>query len=213
MSKNKPPKSSSPTMKRSPGRPRDNALREKILEVAKAMFIEHGANVSLEKIAEAAGTTKMTLYSHFPSKEVLINAALTQPFTSAQIFDEAMLDPADPARSLLDVATVYVELATSESMVAQILTLYQAAGKDHALAKAVYDSGPAAMIERLAEYLRGVSALRIEDPVFAAEQFLSLVRGMEQTRSLLALAPARRGRARKAYLESCVTMFLRGHSR
>jgi len=176
------------------------------------MFIEHGANVSLDKIAEAARTTKVTLYGHFPSKEVLINAALTQPFTSAEVFDGAILDPADPAGSLLQVAIAYVDLATSESIVAQILTLYQAAGKDHALAKAVYDSGPAAMIELLAAYLGTVTALRIEQPAFAAEQFLSLVRGMEQTRSLLSLPAARRGRARKSYLESCVTLFLRGYS-
>jgi len=199
--------------RRSPGRPRDHTVRDRILDAATKLFVEQGANVSVDKVAELAGTTKMTLYSHFESKEGLLRAALTRPFTSADVFDDAQLDPGDPSATLLRLAQGYLELATGEDTVAQILALYGGAGKDPATALAVYESGPAWMIEKIAKYLKGVSSLRIENPAFSAEQFLSLVRGMEQTRAMLSLPPGRRGKERDRYLESCVSLFLRGYSR
>jgi hypothetical protein len=113
----------------------------------------------------------------------------------------------------LRLATQYLDLATGEDTVAQILALYGGAGKDPATARAVYESGPAWMIDKMATYLASVPSLRIENPAFAAEQFLSLVRGMEQTRAMLSLPAARRGKSRERYLDSCVALFLRGYSR
>lgn len=47
--------------------------RERILQVASDLFYRHGIRaVGVEAIAEAAETNKMTLYRHFPSKDVLV---------------------------------------------------------------------------------------------------------------------------------------------
>jgi AcrR family transcriptional regulator len=47
--------------------------RERILEVASDLFYRHGIRaVGVDSIAEAAGTNKMTLYRHFPSKDELV---------------------------------------------------------------------------------------------------------------------------------------------
>jgi AcrR family transcriptional regulator len=47
--------------------------RERILAVAAELFYRHGIRaVGVEAIAEAAGTNKMTLYRHFPSKDELV---------------------------------------------------------------------------------------------------------------------------------------------
>jgi len=55
-------------------KPRSDALRnrERILEVAKAVFTQQGANASLEEIAKQAGVGAGTLYRHFPSRDELI---------------------------------------------------------------------------------------------------------------------------------------------
>ncbi len=51
--------------------------RERILAVAADLFYRHGIRVvGVEAIAEAAGTNKMTLYRHFPSKDELVAAYL-----------------------------------------------------------------------------------------------------------------------------------------
>src|SRR5258708_36842785 len=67
-------KRSKPAAKRSkptPRRPRADAQRnrERLLEVAKEAFTEHGAGVSLDEVARQAGVGAGTLYRHFPTRE------------------------------------------------------------------------------------------------------------------------------------------------
>jgi AcrR family transcriptional regulator len=53
--------------------------RERLLTVAAELFYRHGIRaVGVEAIAEAAGTNKMTLYRHFPSKDELVAEYLRQ---------------------------------------------------------------------------------------------------------------------------------------
>ncbi len=48
--------------------------RERILEIAKKAFTLHGAAASLDDIARQAGIGPGTLYRHFPTRDVLIEA-------------------------------------------------------------------------------------------------------------------------------------------
>ena len=53
--------------------------RERILRAARELFYRDGLNaVSVDAIAAAAGTNKMTLYRHFSSKDELVAAYLSQ---------------------------------------------------------------------------------------------------------------------------------------
>jgi AcrR family transcriptional regulator len=53
------------------------APRERVLAAASDLFYRHGIRaVGVEAIAEAAGTNKMTLYRHFPSKDELVAECL-----------------------------------------------------------------------------------------------------------------------------------------
>lgn len=53
--------------------------RERLLAVAAELFYRQGIRaVGVEAIAEAAGTNKMTLYRHFPSKDELVAECLRQ---------------------------------------------------------------------------------------------------------------------------------------
>jgi AcrR family transcriptional regulator len=53
--------------------------RERILQAARELFYRDGINaVSVEAIASAADTNKMTLYRHFSSKDELVAAYLSQ---------------------------------------------------------------------------------------------------------------------------------------
>jgi AcrR family transcriptional regulator len=57
-------------------KPRADAQRnrERILEVAKEAFARNGANASLDDIAKQVGVGPGTLYRHFPTREVLLQA-------------------------------------------------------------------------------------------------------------------------------------------
>jgi len=73
------------------GRPKDNAKRDAIIAAAADLFSKMGFEaVAIDAIAEQAGVSKMTIYSHFGDKETLfenfvksisdeVNAALTSP--------------------------------------------------------------------------------------------------------------------------------------
>ena len=57
-------------------KPRADAQRnrERILEVARLAFSQHGAEASLDDIARQAGIGPGTLYRHFPTRDALIEA-------------------------------------------------------------------------------------------------------------------------------------------
>src|SRR5271170_2499277 len=58
--------------RRPSGRPR-GSTRERILDIALALFNEHGYDkTSLREIAERLGTTKAALYYHFERKEDIL---------------------------------------------------------------------------------------------------------------------------------------------
>ncbi len=57
----------------------ETGMREKILESAKNLFIEHGYHgLAMREIAEALGVTKPALYYHFKDKEELFLAILQE---------------------------------------------------------------------------------------------------------------------------------------
>src|SRR5258708_25487255 len=62
--------------KPAPRKPRDDAQRnrERILEVAKQAFTRSGADTSLDDIAKQADVGPGTLYRHFPTRDILLEA-------------------------------------------------------------------------------------------------------------------------------------------
>ena len=87
--------------------------RARLLAVAAELFYRHGIRaVGVEAIAEAAGTNKMTLYRHFPSKDELVAECLRQFARESvqrwQLYEDA--HPGDPRAQvrawLADVANI-----------------------------------------------------------------------------------------------------------
>lgn len=67
--------------RRSRGRPRGESvasIESEILAVALDQFVRHGYGVSMSRIVQAAGISKTTMYSRFPSKEALFRAIIRQ---------------------------------------------------------------------------------------------------------------------------------------
>jgi AcrR family transcriptional regulator len=54
--------------------------RERILEAARYACAEHGASVQIDDVARAAGVGVGTVYRHFPTKDVLIEALVAEKF-------------------------------------------------------------------------------------------------------------------------------------
>lgn len=191
---------------RGPGRPREEGLRERIIDAAREQITTSGTSVSLLKIAEVAGTSKVTLYSYFRNKEDLFKAVLETTRTRTVGVSLAGATPTDVKSSLHSVARAYIDLITGEDIAAITILLLQQSDKTPQLARTFCKTGPEALTESLARYLESVPHLQIECYRHAAEQFMGMVRGGEQLRALLKLPPGRRGKAREAYLRSCVEL-------
>ena len=77
--------------------------RTRILQAARELFYREGINaVSVEAIAAAAGTNKMTLYRHFESKDALVAAYLAELAAETESAWAAvrMAFPGDPQAQL-----------------------------------------------------------------------------------------------------------------
>ena len=79
---------------RSPGRPRNERIESRVLEVVRALVIRQGyPSVTMAEIATTAGVAKQTLYRRWPSKaEVVLEAFLD----SAAQADEIVYDGLAP---------------------------------------------------------------------------------------------------------------------
>jgi AcrR family transcriptional regulator len=56
--------------------------RERILEAAKQVFGEQGADAQMDDVARRAGVGVGTVYRHFPNKDVLMGELVTEKFRS-----------------------------------------------------------------------------------------------------------------------------------
>ncbi|ATG92148.1 TetR/AcrR family transcriptional regulator [Methylomonas koyamae] len=91
-------------------------LQQHILDVASELFYSQGIKATgVDAIVKAAGTTKMSLYKYFPSKDDLVVAHLSKSRVKLQGIIEAELAQSgtDPRRKLLAVFDVFERLQAS----------------------------------------------------------------------------------------------------
>ena len=101
------------------------------MEAARSHFNAHGLErASVDAIAADAGVSKMTIYSHFASKEGLFEAVIrdrTDRVMGGLAGVEA-LDPTQPQKALLAIGEQFLTLAREEDALGQFRSLYGAAG-------------------------------------------------------------------------------------
>lgn len=91
-------------------------LQDHILQTASQLFYSQGIKATgVDAIVKAAGTTKMSLYKYFPSKDDLVLAHLAQSreATLARITDGIARRASEPRQQLLAVFAVFDELLAS----------------------------------------------------------------------------------------------------
>lgn len=182
-----------PSGGRHKGRPRDPARCRRILEAADAHFSAHGfTGANLDAIAAAAGVSKMTVYSHFASKEDLFEAVLRERTDQAMggLDRDQVLDPEAPEQALLAFGERFLALVREAHVIGKFRSVYGAAGVQPQACQAFYRQGPDRLIGELADYLRQAHdtwALRVADPRLAADLFLAMFLGSGHIRGLIRL--------------------------
>jgi AcrR family transcriptional regulator len=154
------------------------ATRQRILDAADGLFRRVGIRgVGVEGIAEAAGTTKMTLYRHFESKDALIAEWMRALIAQKEAaWDEIVAEhPGDPAAQLVSWARrTAQQLALMEERGSPILNaLAELPETDHP-ARRVIDEHRAREVQRLADACR---AAGFAEPELEADQIYVVLEG------------------------------------
>jgi AcrR family transcriptional regulator len=200
------------------GRPRDPERCRRILEAARSHFNAHGLErASVDAIAADAGVSKMTIYSHFASKEGLFEAAVrdrTDRVMGGLAGVEA-LDPKQPRKALLAIGEQFLTLAREEDALGHFRAVYGAAGAQPEACRAFYRQGAERLIGDLAAYLRRAGAagtLKVRHPRQAADLFLSMFLGDGHIRGLLML-DIPDARENRALLREAVRVFMAAYAK
>jgi len=154
------------------------APRERILDAARALFYSRGIrNVSVDEIAAAAQTNKMTLYRHFESKDQLVAEYLKSLCESSNAsFEEAMRPHAgDPCGQLRAwVEHVGERLAHADDRGCAMANAAVELPEKHHPARVVIEGYKARQCERLVELCRESG---FEEPERLAEEIFLLYEG------------------------------------
>lgn len=199
-----------------PGRPKDLAKREAILRAATGLFLEQGyAGTSMDTVAQTAGVSKLTVYSHFGDKEGLFNASVQA--TCASMVPAALFQPdvnAPLRDQLLQIArAVHALVGSPVSQATQRMLLDPAT--DDRIRQVFWQAGPQPMTAAFVAFLDGHVAaghLLITDIERAADLFFYMVNGEPLTRLIYGQAPAPDTHASEAHLASAVELFLRAYA-
>lgn len=96
--------------------------RERLLEVAEAVFTEKGTGASTEEIARQAGVGIGTVFRHFPTKEALLAAVYARLLGRLGETARELADHPDPGAAFYDFVTLAVGHSSTKNAFADALT-------------------------------------------------------------------------------------------
>ncbi|WP_426103474.1 TetR/AcrR family transcriptional regulator [Massilia sp. TSP1-1-2] len=153
---------------------------EQIRDLARAVFLEHGAVGSTKEIARRAGISEATLFQRYPTKAALFMAAMVPPVVDIDAIMGTGLAPQD-VRSAL-VAIGHRMLAYFRQLIPVLLQLLTHPSINIADISSHFErSPPVALTEALADFLdqagaRGVIAKH--DHLPAAGLFIAAIHSL-----------------------------------
>ena len=198
------------------GRPANEALGQTIIDAACELFVELGFQATtLDKVAQRARISKLSIYRHFENKEALFSAAIAAhcrqfaPLALSEGIDGSAEDQLIAVGSSLLRTLLSPDVRSVEAMVMADTTDRKALSKLH------YEAGPAhviAQIEALLRQLHAKALLNVPDPLRSARLFAALIKGSD----LLIIARFDQTRAEdddeiESYCRSAAAMFIAAH--
>ncbi|MEQ4721314.1 helix-turn-helix domain-containing protein [Nonomuraea sp. B19D2] len=99
--------------------------REIVLRTAMRVFAQEGLEVSLGRIAQRAGVGAGTVYRHFPSKEILVEAVLAEHIKSLVAAADRWAAHAAPGDALFGFLLEVIEKSAGRQHVCDVLTADQ----------------------------------------------------------------------------------------
>ncbi|WP_299323175.1 TetR/AcrR family transcriptional regulator [Parasphingopyxis sp.] len=164
------------------GRPTDERKTEAILDAAREAFFGQGyAAASIERIAEQAGVSKVTIYKRFGDKAGLLEALVRrQADNMTTTIGEANRDAATLEVQLVNFGFTLLSFLFDESHFHFDSMLVIERDRQREAAQRFFDAGPGTMRRELTKMLAAAHKrgdVHIPQPQRAAEDLLSLWKG------------------------------------
>jgi TetR/AcrR family transcriptional repressor of mexJK operon len=178
---------------RGPGRPRDLAKIDAILDAAFELFRKHGiAATTIDAVAERASVSKMTVYANFQDKPALLAAVFDHKIKAKPVLNLAAAADLNSSIARLVVFGEHIVSAlTKPDVIGMGRCMTECVSQHPRLAATYYTAGLGEMVKRVAVFLRELNErgfLSIKDPDLAAEQLVASWLGMSIGRQSLGLA-------------------------
>jgi TetR/AcrR family transcriptional repressor of mexJK operon len=169
--------------RRRAGRPLDGAKRAAIVETAAHHFFQHGyAATAIEQVAADAGVSKVTIYNQFGDKRALFTAAVESECEKMRGYFSLEDAPTGPIRDrLIEIGQAIYAFLSRPEMLQFERRIAAETEDDPVIGAAFLEAGPWRMKQGFGAWLaREVEAgeLALCDPMLAAEQFVSMCKGM-----------------------------------
>lgn len=187
-------------------------MRRRLVEAAARLVADEGpATLTVRKVAAAAGTSTMAVYTHFGSMEPLVTAVVEEGFAMLERAFVEVEPGDDPVRDVAAQTAAYVEFASEQSALYAVMFGTAPLGRFRLPPPATDQRGRRQTLDRVAEALaRAHAAGRVQEERSAdlSFQWWSLVHGyalLEATGFVLA------GPGRGRVLEPGLVAFFVGH--
>lgn len=198
------------------GRPVDAAKREAIVKAATASFFDVGyAASSIEQIAADAGVSKVTVYNHFGDKRALFAAAVEHQcelmrghFAIENVVGQSIRSRLQAIGEAMFAFLSRPEMVQFERRIAAETEF------DPEIGQAFLAAGPWRMKAAFSAFLahaQTLGELKVADPQLAAEQFVSMCKGMGDLERRFGVTPSDEENSKR--IEGAVEVFLRAYSR
>lgn len=169
--------------------------REQILHGALQVFLRDGyEGTSMDRVAAAAGVSKITIYKHFQDKEGVFTALIEQVTTQRfqTVFGDLCVE-ADPAIALRQLAQKLLDmLAIDEEYIAFLRLIIGESGRFPELAQLFVQALPQKVWALLSDYFAAHPDLHTDYPEATARIFMGSLISYVLTQKLLhgqAIAP------------------------
>ena len=197
------------------GRPANEALGQAIVDAACELFVDLGFQATtLDKVAQRAKVSKLSIYRHFENKEALFRVAIA---AGCHQFAQALFEGVDGSAEdqLMAVGSSLLRTLLSPDVRSVEAMIMADKTNQKSLSKLHYEAGPAhviAQIEALLRQLHAKAVLNVPDPLRSARLFAALFKGSD----LLIIARFDEARAEddneiESYCRSAVAMFIAAH--
>lgn len=193
------------------------AKREAIILIAKDIFLREGYSAtSMATIAAAVGGSKATLYNHFPSKEDLFTAVVSDICEgNAAAFSALDLQSPDIRKALRSFGVAIVRFMMSDDVIAMHRLIAGEAARFPEIGQAYYQAavqlGKQKLIDRFGAAMDS-GRLRKTDPSVAAQHFFDLCLAGLYRRRLWNIGGAPSDAEIDANVASAVAAFMDGYA-